>query len=210
MTTQHQANYNLPEYEIILSINLQLPIKIKPEVSIMPLIYKDKNLERNNQSYLVNQENKVDFNQLDNQFLTQSIPPTQTTLVKQIIAEVVFPEDFQHTGTIVREIVAKVVSVEDCESKYESEYVQQVSVYRLHGEPVRQIHYGKSPLSKLSEGEGSFTPTDIFNSSVGQQMLQEKRTIGRAMDAVNDGFAFVLNTTASVMFLGKVANYSWE
>jgi hypothetical protein len=201
MMTPNQTNYDLPEYEIILSINLQLPIRIKPEVSIMPLIYKDKNPEENN---LFNQENQVDLNKLDNQFLPQSMSSQQTTLVKQIMAEVVFPKDFQHTGTIVREIVAKVVSIEDCES----EYVQQVSVYRLPDEPVRQIHYEKSLLSNgerfLSLDKQSFVPT------IKQKMPQEKITIGRAMDAINDGFAFVLNTTASVIFLGKVVNYSWE
>jgi hypothetical protein len=203
MTIPNQTNYDLPEYEIILSINLQLPIRIKPEVSVMPLIYK--NIEENNyQNNSVNEENQVDFNQLDTQFLVQSSSPQQTTLVKQIMAEVVFPEDFQHTGTIVREIVAKVVSVEDCES----EYVQQVSVYRLPSEPIREIQYEKSLLSKgeqfLSEGKQPFAPT------IKDGMPQEKRTIGRAMDAVNDGVAFVLNTTASVIFLGKIANYSWE
>jgi hypothetical protein len=204
MTTPNQTNYDLPEYEIILSINLQLPIRIKPEVSIMPLIYKDKNIEENNyKKNSVNEENQLDFNQLDNQFLPQSMSPQQTTLIKKIMAEVVLPEDFQHPGTIVREIAAKVVSVEDCES----EYIQQVSVYRLPGEPVREIQYEKSLLSKNKldwEDKQSFTPT------IKEGIPQKKRTIGRAMDAVNDGFAFVVNTTASVMFLGKVANYSWE
>jgi hypothetical protein len=205
MIASNQTKYDLPEYEIILSINLQFPIRIKPEVSIIPLIYKDKNIEESNyQNNPVNEENQVDLNQLDNQFLPQSMSPQQTTLVKQIMAEVVFPEDFQHTGTIVREIVAKVVSIEDCES----EYVQQVSVYRLPDEPVRQIHYEKSLLSNgerfLSLDKQSFVPT------IKQKMPQEKITIGRAMDAINDGFAFVLNTTASVIFLGKVVNYSWE
>ncbi|PAX53102.1 hypothetical protein CK510_15710, partial [Brunnivagina elsteri CCALA 953] len=160
--TSNQTKYDLPEYEIILSINLQLPIRIKPEVSIIPLIYKDKNIEENNyQNNPVNKENQVDLNQLDNQFLHQSMPHQETTLVKQIMAEVVFPENFQHTGTIVREIVAKVVSVEDCES----EYVQQVSVYRLPGEPVRQIQYEKSLLSQRKqdkwdgEGKQPFAPT---------------------------------------------------
>ncbi len=205
MTTPNQTNYDFPEYEIILSINLQLPIRIKPEVSVMPFIYK--NIEENNyQNNSVNEENQVDLNQLDNQFLSQSMPSQQTTLVKQIMAEVVFPEDFQHTGTIVREIVAKVISMEDCES----EYVQQVSVYRLPGEPVRQIQYEKSLLSESEQDKQNKWGKQPFAPRIKEEMPHKKRTMGRAMDAVNDGFAFVVNATASVIFLGKIANYSWE
>ncbi|WP_171977366.1 hypothetical protein [Brasilonema sennae] len=37
-----------------------------------------------------------------------------------------------------------------------------------------------------------------------------KKIIGRALDSVNDGFTLVANIIGTVLFLGKVANYSWE
>ncbi|NMG06180.1 hypothetical protein DP117_04570 [Brasilonema sp. UFV-L1] len=38
----------------------------------------------------------------------------------------------------------------------------------------------------------------------------KKKIIGRALDSFNDGFTLVANIMGTILFLGKVANYSWE
>ncbi|MBP5977429.1 hypothetical protein HW132_33125 [Brasilonema sp. CT11] len=37
-----------------------------------------------------------------------------------------------------------------------------------------------------------------------------KKIIGRALDSVNDGLTLVANIMGRILFVGKVANYSWE
>ncbi|NJM69938.1 MAG: hypothetical protein HC862_06750 [Scytonema sp. RU_4_4] len=38
----------------------------------------------------------------------------------------------------------------------------------------------------------------------------KRKIIGRVLDSFNDGFTLVANTMGTILFLGKVANYSWE
>ena len=38
----------------------------------------------------------------------------------------------------------------------------------------------------------------------------KNKKLSRCLDSFNDGFAFVVNTMGTVLFLGKLANYTWE
>lgn len=38
----------------------------------------------------------------------------------------------------------------------------------------------------------------------------KKRLTKRVLDSLNDGLAFTVNTVGTIMFMGKLANYSWE
>ncbi|OKH55960.1 hypothetical protein NIES2101_01470 [Calothrix sp. HK-06] len=137
--SNHSQQNSAPEYEINLSINLQIPIKIRPEVSLLSSTSKNQVL----------------------------IKPEQTPLIQELLQSIVLPEDFQHAGAI-KQIDAVVIPAQHEKLENIQPFTTDKKTYR-------------------------------------------KRTfIGRAADMFNDGFALAVNITASAMFAGKVANYSWE
>ncbi|MBW4600058.1 MAG: hypothetical protein KME29_10725 [Calothrix sp. FI2-JRJ7] len=137
--SNHSQQNSSPEYEINLSINLQIPIKIRPEVSLLSSTSKNEVL----------------------------IKPEQTPLIQELLQSIVLPEDFQHAGAI-KQIDAVVISAQH---------------------------------EKLE---------NIQPSTTDKKTYRKRTFIGRAADLFNDGFALAVNITASAMFAGKVANYSWE
>lgn len=85
MSTSLQLTSNSPEYEIVLSINLQIPISIKPEVTMLPPIYSHDN----NQTILSeNSNNLVQYIQLQPANL-RNLP--ENFSVREILAEIVVP-----------------------------------------------------------------------------------------------------------------------
>lgn len=81
MSTHSQQNSS-PEYEVNLSINLQIPIKIRPQVSLSS----------------ATSNNQTDVNNLKE--LIPLIQPEQTPLIQELLQSIVLPEDFQHAGAI--------------------------------------------------------------------------------------------------------------
>lgn len=140
--SNHSQQNSAPEYEINLSINLQIPIKIRPQVSL-------SSATSNNQAL---------------------IQPEQTPLIQELLQSIVLPEDFQHAGAI-KQIDAVVIPAQH---------------------------------EKLENIQPS--TIDIID----KKTYRKRTLIGRAADMFNDGFALAVNVTASAMFAGKVANYSWE
>lgn len=164
MSTHSQQNF-VPEYEINLSINLQIPIKIRPEVSLLPAT-------SNNQKAVTHVN-----------ALVPSINPEQTTL-QELLTSIIIPEDFQNTGAI-RQINAVIINNETSK-----EHIPEIA-------PIKRGKLGN---------QQSYTINTIDDKKI-----YKKRTfMGRAADMFNDGFALAVNITASAMFAGKVANYSWE
>jgi hypothetical protein len=53
-------------------------------------------------------------------------------------------------------------------------------------------------------------PTENFAVIQPQTPAQNQKKLGRFLDSFNDSFAFVVNTMGTVLFLGKLANYTWE
>jgi hypothetical protein len=43
-----------------------------------------------------------------------------------------------------------------------------------------------------------------------QNPPDKKKNTRRLLDSLNDGFVFAVNTMGKVLFLGKLANYSWD
>ncbi len=52
--------------------------------------------------------------------------------------------------------------------------------------------------------------TEEFAVIQPQTPTHNQKKIGRFLDSFNDSFAFVVNTMGTVLFLGKLANYTWE
>ena len=52
--------------------------------------------------------------------------------------------------------------------------------------------------------------TEEFAVIQPQTPQHNKKILGRFLDSFNDSFALVVNTMGTVLFLGKLANYTWE
>lgn len=52
--------------------------------------------------------------------------------------------------------------------------------------------------------------TESFAVIQPQTPQQNKKNMGRLLDSFNNSFALVVNTMGTVLFLGKLANYTWE
>lgn len=84
------------------------------------------------------------------------------------------------------------------------------------------FHMNKSKLSSdnleeklkiLSEKDSSYAPFNSENTSQSNQQLiynsREKRKV-RFADSLNDSLTLAVNFVGAMLFLGKLANYSWE
>jgi hypothetical protein len=97
MSASLQPKSNSQEYEIVLSINLQIPISIKPEVTMLPPIYSSNS---NNQAVL-NEDSKNLM-----KYITANLGNLQENdLVRKIVAEVVIPQDCESENTNIKQIV---------------------------------------------------------------------------------------------------------
>jgi hypothetical protein len=97
MSAPLQPISNSQEYEIVLSINLQIPISIKPEVTMLPPIYSSNS---NNQAVLSEENNNL------MKYITTNLGNLQENgLVRKIVAEVVIPQDFESENTNIKQIV---------------------------------------------------------------------------------------------------------
>lgn len=97
MSASLQPKSNSQEYEIVLSINLQIPISIKPEVTTLPPMYSSNS---NNQAVLSEQSNNL------MKYITANLDNLQENdLVRKIVAEVVIPQDIESENTNIKQIV---------------------------------------------------------------------------------------------------------
>ncbi|MEC4815017.1 MAG: hypothetical protein SAK29_17320 [Scytonema sp. PMC 1069.18] len=87
-----------------------------------------------------------------------------------------------------------------------------------------QIQPEEVILEKCDRLQQGFTPTRYANAHPINPPLSEenfvaievytpplkKKAIGRVTETLNDGLTLVVNTMGAILFLGKLANYSWE
>lgn len=213
MTSQIPNNYNLPEYEFTLSINLQIPIRIQPEVSLVPSTQGNKNYQVFDNKPLVIQTN-----------INSPSPAVEvqtTKAIQQIVTEVILPENIQHQGGITPQVVATIISKED-KKEQETDNRKQVAVSSFplsvpsslshhQGQNLQPILISNPTAEIINEKSPSKLPfIEPPRFLIQPKSPRQKTKMGRAMDMFNDGFAFMVNMTTTAMFLGKVANYSWE
>ncbi|KAF3886744.1 hypothetical protein AB0758_07180 [Tolypothrix bouteillei VB521301_2] len=159
---------------------LKVPIDLEIEVAGVPPI--------NNQPVEDNKENQQLFN-----FIGESEPEAIVNGVN--LAEL--DEDSQV-------LVSKLISQLEQKGKIFSTLSQTQYKQENLGNDEQEI------AERQYEDVNTLLSKDDFTTIQPQTQLDKKKMTTRILDSLNDGFTLIINTVGTILFLGKLANYSWE
>ncbi|MFL9462799.1 MULTISPECIES: hypothetical protein [Nostocales] len=163
-----------------ISMMLKVPIDLEIEVAGVPPI--------NNQPVEDNKENQQLFN-----FIGESEPEAIVNGVN--LAEL--DEDSQV-------LVSKLISQLEQKGKIFSTLSQTQYKQENLGNDEQEI------AERQYEDVNTLLSKDDFTTIQPQTQLDKKKMTTRILDSLNDGFTLIINTVGTILFLGKLANYSWE
>ncbi|MUG92550.1 hypothetical protein F7734_08785 [Scytonema sp. UIC 10036] len=163
-----------------ISMMLKVPIDLEIEVAGVPPI--------NNQPVEDNKENQKLFN-----FIGESEP-------EAIVNGVSLAELDEDSQVLVSELIGQLE--------------QKGKIFST----LSQIQYKQENLGndeqeiaeRQYEDVNTLLSKDDFTTIQPQTQLDKKKMTTRILDSFNDGFTLLINTMGTVLFLGKLANYSWE
>lgn len=146
------------------------------------------------------------------------VPPTNSYQAEDTKQD---KQSFNLIGDSKPEFVINGASVADLDensqalvSQIVSELEQTSKIFSTLSQAQYQQEKPEKYEQKIAEKYDEYVDTSLSNGycTVIQPQTQpyNKKIMGRLLDSFNDGFTLVVNTMGTILFLGKLANYSWE
>ena len=214
MSASPEPKYNLEGNKLIVNLMLKIPIEIELDIS--------QNLPTENHQLLyqevpIQRDKFEEITIKDRLSLSKSIEDTliSSTELKQIVAKAI--ENNEVLSSL------SVPEYENQEAHPEENSVKYEPTDRFRAEESDIPNKFVTPLPEYDDQE-NYSEDNLLNyEEIEEELEQEhntptklvtaildKQSVAGVVDLFNDGIVFTLNTIGGVLFLGKIANYSWE
>lgn len=144
----------------------------------------------------VSQNLPTEYSQLSSQEVDNQTDNFEEIAVKGKLSQCNSIEDVLIPSSQIKEILTKAIEHHQILPSL------PISEYEVQENNSKENLFKHKQIEQLSPQEINITRNSITRF--------DKQPILRVVDLFNDGLVFTVNTVGAMLFLGKVANYSWE
>ncbi len=192
MSTFPEAKSNSEAKKLLVNLMLKVPIEIELELSqSLPTQYLQ--LSPQDVNYQIDDFDKISVIEKLNQSDSTEDVLISSSQLKKIVAQLIENNQILPSSSFT-------------ESKIQENH-QVLSSLSLAESKIKENNSEKKSLE--NEQIEQFLP-EQSNTSSHSITRFDKHSIARVIDLFNDGIVFTVNTVGTMLFLGKIANYSWE